>query len=430
MTNATAGYDAIRSHARSPERKRLAALADAHSLIFGVVAALSVTHPFEMLTINVGAVVLAVSIPSLMSVGVRWPDLLALSLVVLTFASQSWSVSPVLTASAFSTQFACTALFISIRSAAVTTRAMFIIAMGYVVGCVMAAVALIRQSDSLRYTLSGPRVSLVGINPNYTGYSLAGLAAVVVLLICLKPRRVAFFLVVAVVGYGGMLLTGTRGAYLAVSLVAIWFLWWRVFPRVRRASLRGIYIAVVLAGAAIFTGILDGALRTYALGQGDRDDGMLNGRLAIWPRAREVFWEGPLFGQGAGTFPKLNSRGIYAHDALLDIGQGLGLLGLVGYVTFLVVALISGTRRAQPEARTLLIGSFLCAAAPPLLSGYWYAAPAFWVTLALFSRIDAVEVRQPGSSSTRGRRSRDAGDASAQRLRIKLGTATSRGIPL
>ena len=110
-----------------------------------------------------------------------------------------------------------------------------------------------------------------------------------------------------VLAYSALLLTGTRGGYIAILAVAGWAVSFQLKPRLpcrvaegvcRRNDCRS-------AAAGIFIGIGDKGLRLYALGEGDRDVGDLNGRLIVWPLAREAFDGHPMLGLGAGTLPTL-----------------------------------------------------------------------------------------------------------------------------
>ncbi len=92
-----------------------------------------------------------------------------------------------------------------------------------------------------------------------------------------------------------------------------------------------------VAFAAVFSGVLDATLRPR--GASDRERGDFNGRLTLWPDAREEFWDHPFLGRGVDSFAATNPLRIAAHNALLDVGTGLGVLGIALFVALIWQAL-------------------------------------------------------------------------------------------
>jgi len=78
-------------------------------------------------------------------------------------------------------------------------------------------------------------------------------------------------------------------------------------------------------------------------GSAARATGDLAGRLTIWPEARQVFGEHLLVGVGAGGFRAVGTSGIGAHDVVLELGAGLGLVGIALFLG-LIVASLTTTR--------------------------------------------------------------------------------------
>ena len=203
-------------------------------------------------------------------------------------------------------------------------------------------------------------------------------------------------LALLVLFYAGIVLTGSRGALLAVILLATWVACYRFNYR---AALKVVYALVVLGAIAISAGWTDPLLR---LGANSRERGDLNGRLVLWPIARREFSEHFLFGNGHGTFRGLNPLGFGAHNAILEFGVGLGLCGIVLFVLFLYFSLIRETRAlADGRQRALILGAMLSVSAPILLSGQWDQSPVAWLLLAIVSRISVLgkEGLQKGSES-------------------------------
>jgi O-antigen ligase len=196
--------------------------------------------------------------------------------------------------------------------------------------------------------------------------------------------------------YVGIVLTGSRGALLAVILLATWVACYRLNYR---AALKVVYVLVVLGAIAISAGWTDPLLR---LGANSRERGDLNGRLVLWPIARREFSNHFWLGNGHGTFRGLNPLGFGAHNALLEFGVGLGVCGIVLFVLFLYFSLIQETRAlADGRQRALILGAVLSVSAPILLSGQWDQSPVAWLLFAIVSRVPVLgkERLQKGSES-------------------------------
>ena len=372
----------------NPSHRLALVLRDAQYAILAIIAGRSVLTPYEFLTYRWAFLVIVVTLMN--PFAGRRPsraDLMAVAFVALTIVSSAWSVAPGLTSTASQATAACVALFVAVRRTVVNIRGLWIVGGGLLVGSMISVKTLLGESGgqaSLRYDVVGPRIGLSGLNPNYSSYALAGAAALVVLLAYRYPRAILVLSTLVFFLYSALLLTGARGGVAAILGVVLWAVWWRVGRRMRAVSLRVLLCGVLVIALAIFTGAADGVLKIYASEQGLRDLGDLNGRLTVWPVARRLFLDQPVFGFGAGTFPNLNRLAIYAHNAPLDIASGLGVLGLVIFAALLVFA-VRETKNVDPSLRSLAAGLFVAASAPPLLSGYWYLTPTFWLLFALFT---------------------------------------------
>jgi O-antigen ligase len=321
---------------------------------------------------------------------IRSADFWAVALAGLMVASVQWSMSPALTQAAYQGQIAAAVLFIALRMAIVSQRTMVIIGAGYLGGCLyglwlLASSAGAHVSLELDFTNS---YSLEGLNRNYTAYAMAAGVGIAVIFTHLKRGAWIAGAAIGIAAYAGIVLTGSRGAAIAAIATAIWW----IIPRcLRRKAIWGVYGLTLTATVAIMTGWADSSLRSNVSVGSGRETGDLNGRLSIWPIAREAmdteFW----FGWGAGTFPAMNPIGIYAHNVLLDIGSGLGIVGVGIFVMLIWTALFSGTRSTPADTRCLVLGAALCCLTPPMLTGYWFQAPATWVALAIFSRMEVLK---------------------------------------
>lgn len=363
------------------------AFRDVRLIAIAIIAAASTFDPSFVYRQGVGLAVLA-ALPDLLRYRAKAADLFAFMFAGLMYASLTWTVSPTLTREAFANQIAVAILFVCIRACLINRRAFLTVAMGYLGGCVYGLMALLRQnagaSLSLKFdTTSTERYGLSGLNPNYTAYALAAGVGVAVLIT--SSRRTVWLtaFLAAAAAYAGIVLTGSRGA--AVAAIAT-LAWWLLPARLRTSGIYVLSSLLTFSSIVIVSGAADRFIRSRTPAPSGRETGDLNGRLSIWPTARETFSENLWLGRGAGSFPSLNNYGIYAHDVFLDVAAGLGLVGLVGYLVLMYATLIAPQRSSDRQTRAFVVGTALACLAAPLLTGYWYQAPATWVVLALFSR--------------------------------------------
>ena len=196
-------------------------------------------------------------------------------------------------------------------------------------------------------------------------------------------RQRAGIFTAAVILIVGIQLADTRGAFVGLALIAFWLLLSAMF---KRPPMKLLVFAVLVAAWAIVTGVFD-KLSLAVEGIFERATGDWSGRLIIWPMAREDWTQNIMFGTGASTFMNENSFGIGAHDLILELGTGLGLVGVVLYVILLWSSLGKRTAAAGPRRGKVLVGSFIAVSTFSYLTGVWDLAPAAWIGLAVFSRV-------------------------------------------
>lgn len=375
---------------------------DLGGLLVGAVAAFTIFAPIPAARWGVG-VALLISLPRLAHYRLRAADKALLAFTVLTLASLYWTAAPDLTLPVVKDQMATALLFISIRAVITTRRFLVMGIVGFTAGGLWSVKLILAENYGVRLMLSqdqGPRVSVDDVNANYIAYGLITAIALIVILISASRAPVVKWLpgvVASAVLFAGIQLTGTRGALISLVVLAVWLVAHRFLPS--RAAFRALVVGVAVVGIAIMTGVADAAIRLRTHAVVGRETGDLNGRLTIWPVARHWFNEHLFFGSGAGSFPALNARGIYAHDVLLDVGVGLGLAGLLILAVFVVHLGREVLDCRDPSFARFALGTMLAASAAPLLSGYWYAAPAFWIALGFVSRASILRAREPQLSA-------------------------------
>lgn len=365
-------------------------LRDARLLIFTVVCVSAASFPTW--TLRQGAVVsLALLVTALPDLRLRRPDVFMALYAALAWASLSWAVNPAASALGWRNTVAVAVLFITARALVETRRELRTIALALVAGCVAGLVRLMRENPAerlrLQYDSTLDRVGIEGLNVNYLAYSFATGAALIFLLWVTREKRRRPLVGLAAVGlcvafFAGSILNGTRGSLVAFGLLTAWFVLARTNPaRFLRVALFGTGAAAIV----LVSGWLDEQL-AERVGAFARSTGRVDGRLDIWPAARLKFWEHPIVGHGVDSFPVINPWKVAAHNAVLDVAVGLGVVGVALLVAVLVSAIREGGEGGSPRA-ALAMGAFVVVSAPILLTGFWTESPMFWLSLAVMSRL-------------------------------------------
>lgn len=317
-------------------------------------------------------------------------DWLALAYAGLAGISLLWTPTLEASSNSFFNAVACAMIFIAVRSTTNRPRDYAFLAGAMILGSVLSIGLTLLSGGQVRwrYQLQAQRYGVEGLNYNYTAYALALTAAVLLGLLAAAPRNghlrrlslAGLFLLM----YLGILMNGTRGALISIFVLTGWWL----FSRVGSASAYWTLVIVfVISQLAMLTGWMDRVLSSL-VPSGSRDTGDLNGRLSMWPVARRVFWESPLAGHGIGSFPGRpdNVLGLAAHAAVLDIGTGVGALGIILFFGALLSGFNRELYRMASSNSYVARGSVMAASLPILLSGFVTEAPVLWMTFALVSR--------------------------------------------
>ncbi|WP_237742857.1 O-antigen ligase family protein [Actinopolymorpha alba] len=328
---------------------------------------------------------------------IRAPEIFASLFTAFAVLSIAWAVAPEWTWDTARAQLTALAIFLAIRTVVTERWRLAVVAWGYLSGCLVAIVLLIRDNPTMPLLVAGlstDRYGIDGVNFNNLAYALATGIAVAVLLWSLYPSGWvrSVLAVSALAMLFGILQTGCRGALAGVVLVALWLLVHRFIFRWG--------IVVLSAGIGLVSLVVSSGLMNVALRMLDavtvRSTGDLTYRLLLWPYAKQVFVEHWLVGVGAGGFKTLPPNYWYAHNVFLEIATGLGIIGLLLFLATVFSSLIMATRGAS--ARTLVVGSVLVCWVPMWLSAHWELESALWLTTGLFSALGARG--QPAKTTT------------------------------
>lgn len=231
--------------------------------------------------------------------------------------------------------------------------------------------------------------ALEGLTPNHKTLAVA-LSAQLPLLLGLprllpglpgwleRARLPAIFLLLAAVGASA---SKTAWITAAFGLACFW-------PRARPLAARPRLILPLLAaalGLALYAPLL---LGSKAMLDAARSRHSLN------VRAWEMFERNPIFGSGSGmnvveemvTFPHYRVNGVDAHGVIQKVASETGLVGLAGYLGFVVAMALALRARALAEgaggAAQALLASFAALHLNLLLSTETLS-PTHWIPLGL-----------------------------------------------
>lgn len=301
-------------------------------------------------------------------------DYAAVSLVAWTALSIAWSISPQASFRAALYLGVAAASFVGIRSSVRSGGGrsdLLAGAAGYLVGCF----ALILRIAEIMLTHPAARPNLPGDNANYAAYTLtAGLA---ILFLLSRYIRVPLWLIItsgATTAFG-IVASGSRGAVLSALALALWLGLTRITKRALIGPLAAVTVlAAVVTSTDLVRLLARGPLEAY-LGRGTDS---WSGRLDVWPLARADWFDHFLVGAGAHTFAVIDPKGIAAHNAILEVGSGTGLIGVLIFIAVLVLALRGSGQR-------LVAGAWLAASTLSYLTGSWENAGPGWFTMGIVS---------------------------------------------
>ena len=241
------------------------------------------------------------------------------------------------------------------------------------------------------------RVGGINMNPNdYAAIAVVGLWLGIHLLEITRHLvgRVAAVIAVALIMYG-ILLSGSRGAMLAVAVTGVFYIWQH--PR------RNILFVTTIAALLISFPLWPESIQLRITGEDDALsqsvytqtlDHSTDRRMSYQTFGLDLLAQNPLLGTGHRTFSRLypssefaqidnpmegNQHFRIAHNAYLEVASGSGLLGLFFYLMILLFSWFALFRVKQQFKRGTL---------------FWGAASAFelaLISLAITSLFLSIE---------------------------------------
>lgn len=282
---------------------------------------------------------------------------------------------------------------------------------------VLSAIGVI-QVGAIAPDEAGRVQGAIGEPNQYAAFVASSLPAIIALMATGKsPWRKLFWAFAAVAASAALLLTISRGGYLAtiVAGLAAMILFRRYLPGRKLAmwALMAVLGVAMVIGLVWALGFLDaitdrvfGHMQTGGLGQAS------SGRTEVWTAVVKVMFEYPitlLTGFGWEAYRTFAFR-FATHNHYLELWFNLGLVGLVGGILLLVVPAriaFKSLYGATPEVRALLggfvVGSIAMAIAVFFVNlyspwHYWYCFVGVMMRLAQ----NAMDRTVPAAVPVRG----------------------------
>jgi O-antigen ligase len=207
------------------------------------------------------------------------------------------------------------------------------------------------------------RASGTFVNPNHlAGFLSIVLGVLLARLVLHRPAIKAAFGAYAgpkiiegyvlIVATAAIVLSGSRGSWIALGIMLVAFALWAWFPgAVSKWVVGAIGILLVLGSLVIFNApSARERIAAVITLPGDNQDGEIKIRDAtfgqrtfMWTASTKIAGEHPLFGTGPGTWewfhllhrdPKLQSHARHAHSDLLQLAAEYGVVGLALVIAF------------------------------------------------------------------------------------------------
>jgi O-antigen ligase len=173
-----------------------------------------------------------------------------------------------------------------------------------------------------------------------------------------------------------VLLTGSRGGFLALVVVVAVCLW-EFAIRGRRRYLLVLATLLVVVGLLVSGGMLIGRFKGTFNSKDDNAEGYGSAqqRLQLFWRSIEVTKEHPLFGVGPGNFVQVSGNWHVAHNSFTQMSSEGGIPALILYVLILwsgFTNLRATKRFAKGQRQPILLAKGLRASLAGYVIGSWF----------------------------------------------------------
>ena len=253
----------------------------------------------------------------------------------------------------------------------------------FVVSAGLMALSLLLLGLLQATTTDVGRISALGGGPNVFGRNMLLVLAGAVLML----RRGRFFgpigfAVLATSTLIGVVLSGSRGALLALAVMGLLLALHKVRSLRGVATLGALAALVGLGPMSVEHPVLDRTAATWEsrVVRATLAEQHLAGRDRLYAEALTVWRENPVLGLGLGSF-QTRSRLRYPHNIVLETGAELGTIGAGLLILFLLGGFVCSVRafRQHPELLALWVGLLVHA----MVSGDMYDSRGVFLLSAM-----------------------------------------------
>jgi len=242
-----------------------------------------------------------------------------------------------------------------------------------------------------------PRVTSTFSDPNGYGFFLQ-VALALSLVFFLRNRSIKSICSLILIT-AGLAISYSRGAWIAaaVGFVSVVFFLTEYRFKSGGATWQGrvafaiAIIGILLIGRSFISGVYSNVLSfnvsSYEL------------RLLSFATAIKMFYNHPIIGMGYGTFINRSGLDIMVHNGFLEVLVATGILGFIPYISFFVLAFMSGTRTIYSSnsyfmnAASIGLVSGLVALSVNLLTLSTLSLKNLWLTLGILYSLSYLNSR-------------------------------------
>jgi putative inorganic carbon (hco3(-)) transporter len=210
----------------------------------------------------------------------------------------------------------------------------------------------IKSYLSGEFALRGLRITGMGKglfgNPNDLAICLNMLLPLAVVLgMTSRGIRRWIFLGGALVMFGGIIFTYSRGGFLGI-IFSFLFMLWKLSKRKRLQTM-----ALVFASVAVLLPVLPGSYsqRILTIFESESDaTGSSHARQELLMNGINQTMNRPIIGVGMGNFTDISIKGMVAHNSYVEIAAELGVFGLLAYL-IVILAPFRSLGRLEKEVK-------------------------------------------------------------------------------
>ena len=186
-----------------------------------------------------------------------------------------------------------------------------------------------------------------------------------------------------------ILLTASRGAFLAIVPAILFVLW--SLRRLKRLPRIMLLVALVGALLVLQPHVPQSSVRRLGTIGDSIAEFDIGDRVSVWREGIAVFADHPILGVGSGAFPVVVERNTVAHNSFLSVLVEVGLVGFALFACILAIVVYQVLKQPKWDSRFWLSILLVWAIGSSALS--WERANASWLFLSLAIGSSSLSIR-------------------------------------